>query len=330
MWGIRQWPSALLAVAVLATASSLAACGDDGDGGADADRTTDTVPVAAGPIAFDRANRRQQVVIGSRTSTEQTLLGEIFAQAIAAAGYDVRIEPRLVEGAGAFESLEINDVDAYPEYTGLALVVLFDVDASDLPEDPGDAYDEARQRFEEKDMTALRPAPFDGSAGVALTAQRADDLDAQSISDLEGKSQGLSLYGPPECRSRDDCLRGLQDVYGLEFENFISIVPDLRHTVLTNGQAELSMVFATDPQLRRDGLVVLEDDRGLFPPYNATLVVRDDALERAGPDLRTAAEQAAQGLTQPVMRRLNAAVEIENKAPQAVAETYLKDSGLIE
>jgi osmoprotectant transport system substrate-binding protein len=330
MWGTKHWPSALLAVVVLATSTSLAACGDDGGGGADADVTTDTVRVAAEPIAFDRANRRKRIVMGSRTSSEQALLGEIFAQAIAAAGYDVRTELTLLEGKGALTSLEIHDVDAYPEYTGMALSVLFGIEASEIPDDPGEVYEEARKRFDEKNMTALRPTPFSGSSGVALTEQRADDLGVEKISDLEGKSEGLSLYGPPECRSRDDCLSGLQDVYELEFDNFISIVPELRHTVLTNGQAELSMVFATDPQIKRDGLVVLKDDRGLFPPYNATLVVRDDTMRRAGPDLRRAAEQAAEGLTQPVMRQLNAQVDIDDKAPQVVAREYLKDRGLIE
>ena len=61
---------------------------------------------------------------------------------------------------------------------------------------------------------------------------------------------------------------------------------DLRHEVLKNGQADVSIVFTTDPQIKREGEVLLEDDKGMFPPYNSTLVVRDDVVKKAGPDLR--------------------------------------------
>ena len=69
----------------------------------------------------------------------------------------------------------------------------------------------------------------------------------------------------------------------------------LRHEVLTKGQADVSIVFTTDPQIKREGFVLLEDDKGMFPPYNSTLVVRDDVIEKAGPDLEETVDARQRG-----------------------------------
>ena len=128
-----------------------------------------------------------------------------------------------------------------------------------------------------------------------MTKETADKLGLTKISDLEGKSEDLTLYGTPECRQRLDCLLGLQEVYGLKFKKFVPVDTALRHEVLSKGQADVSIVFTTDPQIKREGFVLLEDDKGMFPPYNSTLVVRDDVIDKAGPDLQKTVEPGQQG-----------------------------------
>jgi glycine betaine/choline ABC-type transport system substrate-binding protein len=100
--------------------------------------------------------------------------------------------------------------------------------------------------------------------------------------------------------------------------------------VLEKGQADLSIVFTTDPQNERDDLVLLEDDRGMFPPYNSTLVVRDQTVEAAGPDMPKVVAQVEKGLTGEVMSELNARVDLDKKTPKEVATEYLQESGLID
>jgi glycine betaine/choline ABC-type transport system substrate-binding protein len=100
--------------------------------------------------------------------------------------------------------------------------------------------------------------------------------------------------------------------------------------VLEEGQADVSIVFTTDPQNERDDLVLLEDDKGMFPPYNSTLVVRDQTVEQAGPDLEKVVAQVQKGLTGPVMAELNARVDLDKKTPEQVAKEYLQESGLID
>ncbi len=165
---------------------------------------------------------------------------------------------------------------------------------------------------------------------MAVTKETADKLGLKKISDLKGKSQDLTLYGSPECRQRLDCLLGLQQVYGLKFKKFVPVDIALRHEVLTKGQADVSIVFTTDPQIKREGFVLLEDDQGMFPPYNSTLLVRDDVVDKAGPDLGTVVEQVNKGLTDEVMQELNARVDLDKKTPEAVAGEYLSESGLTE
>ena len=152
----------------------------------------------------------------------------------------------------------------------------------------------------------------------------------KKISDLEGQSEDLTLYGSPECRQRLDCLLGLQKVYGLEFKKFTPVAIDLRHEVLDKGQADLSIVFTTDPQVKRNNEVLLEDDKGMFPPYNTMFLVRDDVVQEAGPDLRKVVDQINKGLTDPVMSELNARVDLDKKTPEQVAGEYLNESGLVQ
>ena len=138
------------------------------------------------------------------------------------------------------------------------------------------------------------------------------------------------LSGTPECRQRNDCLLGLRDVYGLDFKSFKAVAPDLRHEVLTNGDADVSIVYTTDPQIAREGFVLLEDDQGMFPPFNVTFVVRDQTVDEAGPDLATVVEQVNEGLTAEVMQELNARVGLDKKTPEEVAGEYLQETGLVE
>ncbi|HMJ95725.1 MAG TPA: glycine betaine ABC transporter substrate-binding protein, partial [Thermoleophilaceae bacterium] len=103
----------------------------------------------------------------------------------------------------------------------------------------------------------------------------------------------------------------------------------LRHDVLKKGQADVSIVFTTDPQNKREGFVLLEDDKGMFPPYNSTLVVRNDVVKKAGPDFAKTVEMVNKGLTDEVMQELNARVDLDKSTPKDVAGQYLKESGLV-
>ena len=313
----------LMLLALLVASLALAACGDDeGDGGGDAEQS--------GAIQRNDENSSTRITVGSKNFTEQKILGEIYAQALAAAGYNVSTELNLGDEKTALKAIEGGEIDAYPEYTGTALLSFFGFQSDELPKDPGKAFEEAKAGFAKKQLTAFDPTPFTSSNEVGVTKETADELNLQQISDLAEHDQDLTIYGTPECRQRLDCLLGLQEVYGLKFKKFTPVDIALRHEVLTEGQADVSIVFTTDPQIEREGFVLLEDDKGMFPPYNSTLVMRNEIAEQGGAALEEVVAMVNEGLNAEAMQELNARVDLDKKTPEEVAGEYLSETGLVE
>ncbi len=196
-----------------------------------------------------------------------------------------------------------------------------------IPKDPQAAYDQVKADFAKEGITAFPPTPFTSSNEVAVTKATADKLGLKNITDLKGKAQNLTLYGSPECRQRTDCLLGLEQVYGLKFKKFTPVDISLRHEVLTKGQADVSIVFTTDPQNKRDNVVLLKDDKGMFPPYNSTFLVKNATVEKAGADLQKTIDTVNKNLNAAVMQELNARVDLDKQTPAAAATAYLKQFG---
>jgi len=316
-----------LLLALACSAVLLGACGEDEE--EPASTPSGNEESTAGKIQRDDANSEISLTIGSKNFTEQKVLGEIYAQGLEAAGYTISKDLNLGDEKTALAALKSGEITAYPEYTGTALLSFFGKQADELPKDPQAAYEEARAGFEADGLVALPPTPFTSSNEVAVTQATAEELGLKTISDLEAEAQDLTLYGSPECRQRLDCLLGLQEVYGLEFKRFVPVAIDQRHEVLTSGRADVSIVFTTDPQIQRENEVLLEDDQGMFPPYNSTLVLTQDTADQAGEDLVSTIELIQEQLTDENMQELNARVDLDKKDPATVAEEYLTETGLI-
>ncbi|MEA2402437.1 MAG: osmoprotectant transport system substrate-binding protein opuBD [Thermoleophilaceae bacterium] len=321
----------IAALTLLLASLTIAACGgDDNSNNDNSSGSSGTSGSAGNVIKSNPDNKAVTLTIGSKNFTEQKVLGEIYAQSLAAAGYTVKKELNLGDEQIALKALKGNDISAYPEYTGTALGSFFKVPSDKIPTDPQAAYEQAKADLAKESITALPPTPFTNSNEVGTTKAKADELGLTKISDLKGKSQDLTLYGTPECRQRLDCLLGLEKVYGLKFKKFVPVAIDLRHEVLAKGQADLSIVFTTDPQVKRNNEVLLEDDMNMFPPYNSMLLVRDDVIQKAGPDLQATIDKVQKGLTDEVMSELNARVDLDKKTPDVVAGEYLSESGFVK
>jgi osmoprotectant transport system substrate-binding protein len=302
---------------------ALASCGEE-ENGEEGGRG-----VTAAAIRHDAANAGTTIRVGSKNFTEQIVLGELYAQGLEAAGFEVTRQLDLGNEHDAQQALEENRIDGYPEYTGTALGSLCAVPAEDIPKDPAEAFEDARGCLARDGLVAFPPTPFTSSNEVGVTQQVAEAHDLQQISDLARVDEEFTLYGPKECRQRTDCLLGLRRVYGLKFKEFAPVEVDQRHEVLGRGDKVASIVFTTDPQNRRDQLVLLEDDRGMFPPNNSTFVVREEVARRAGDDLRRVVELLQRGLTDEVMQELNARVDLDGDDPADVAVAYLRQAGLV-
>jgi glycine betaine/choline ABC-type transport system substrate-binding protein len=315
-------------VAPLLVALVLAGCGGSGT-------SRDPAPApredrAAGKlIQRNPANARTRITVSSKNFTEEFILGEIYVQALQAAGYKIRKRLDVGPEKVAYRAIRSGRIDAYPEYTGTALTTFFGRSTSQIPKDEQEAYDEARRDFAAKGLTAYPPTPFTDSNAVGMTQARAQELKVQTISDLKGKAGQLTFSGSPQCATRDDCLLGLEQTYRLRFHRKLATPLPKRHSVLTRGTADVSIVFSTDGQIAADDLLVLEDDRKLFPPYNVSLIVRDDVAKAAGPDLPKVVAKVQQDLSTKVMQELNSRVDLDKEKPATVAREYLEQFGYV-
>jgi glycine betaine/choline ABC-type transport system substrate-binding protein/ABC-type proline/glycine betaine transport system permease subunit len=327
----------VLALLALALALGLAACGSsdkkstttsDNAGAA----ATTTGSGASGKVIQSNPSNgsKPTITIGSKNFTEEFILGEIYAQSLQAAGYKVKKQLNLGSEQIALKALKAGRVDAYPEYTGTALTTFFKVKNDAVPKDPQQAFQLTKDDFAKIGFTAFDPTPFTDSNGFAMTQQAAQKAGGvTTLSDLAGKASSLTLAGPPECAQRLDCKLGLEKVYKLKFKTFKSIDLAKRHEVLKNGQADVSLVFTTDGQIKADNLVLLKDDKSLFPPYNASLIAKTSVVGAAGPDFQKTIDAVSKGLTTEVMQELNSRVDLDKQTPAKVASEYLKEAGYL-
>jgi glycine betaine/choline ABC-type transport system substrate-binding protein len=314
---------------VLVGAMALSACGSSNNNSTSTASSGGSSTGAANVkvIKANSANGSKTVTIGSKNFTEEFILGQIYAQALKAAGYNVKTQLNLGSEQIALRALKSGQVDAYPEYTGTALTSFFKMKATAVPHDEQKAYALARANFAKEGLAALAPTPFTDSNGVGMLKSKADQLGISTISDLKSKAPQLTFSGTPECPQRPDCLLGLKQVYGLKFKKVSAVDPSLRHSVLDSGKADVSIVFTTDGQLAQGKEKLLEDDKHLFPPYNVTLVFKKSALDQLGPDARKVVALVQKGMTTEAMQELNSRVDIDKKTPAEVAKEYLKESG---
>ncbi len=321
---INHRPRALFAVlATVALIVGVSACGGDNN---DESSTT-----SAGLIEKNPDNSGVELTVGSKNFTEEYILGEIYAQGLEAAGYDVKTKLNLGSETIALKALKDGEISGYPEYTSTALGTFFQVPADQIPSDAQEAYTEAKSDLEKEGLTAYPPTPFADSNAVGTLTATADKLGLTDISDLQGKSQDLVLAGSPECRERIDCLAGLEKNYGLQFKKFTPVDIGLRYTVLDKDDAQLSILFTSDAQLANsDKYTVLQDDKGLIPAGNVIFITSQKVADEAGPDFAKVIGQVQQNLTLPVIRELNARVDIDKEEPSKVAHDYLKSSGLVQ
>jgi glycine betaine/choline ABC-type transport system substrate-binding protein len=313
----------LLAVAGI-MALGIVGCGGGGSS------STSTSGGSANLIQSNPQNKDVTITVGSKNFTEEYILGEIYAQALQAAGYNVKTKLNLGSETIALKAIKDGEISGYPEYTSTALGTFFQVPANKIPSDPQQAYQKAKTDLAKEGLVAYPPTPFADSNAVGTLTSTADKLGLKTISDLKGKSQNLVLAGSPECRERIDCLVGLEKNYGLQFKAFKPVDIGLRYTVLDKGDADLSILFTSDAMLANSNkYTILEDNKGLIPAGNVIFIASKKVADEAGPDFGATIQKVQGNLTLPVIQELNSRVDIDKQEPSKVAHDYLVQSGYI-
>lgn len=315
--------ASIAALLALFLSIGVAACGSSDD------NSTESGGEGGGAIVSNPENGKVTLTIGSKNFPEQEILGEIYAQALKAAGFKVKSALNLGSETVAHQAVKSGQISGYPEYASTALTSFFGLEPEEVPPGAQAAYEKAKAEFEKEGLTAFPPTPFASANAVGTLKKTAEREGLKTISDLQGKSEEMSLDGSPECRQRIDCLAGLEKYYGLKFKSFTPVDIGLRYKVLETGQADLSILFTTDAQLaaEKDKFVILEDDKHVFPAGNVIFVSKQSTVEKAGPDYEKTIVEVQKGLTLPVVQELDARVELEKQSPAKAAAAYLKEAG---
>jgi osmoprotectant transport system substrate-binding protein len=252
------------------------------------------------------------VVVASFNFSESALVAEIYAQALERAGIPVRRELDLGPRELVQPALEQGLVDVVPEYLGTALRSFgpeLRVDASD----PIAVRARLVDALAPKHLELLAAAPAQDQNGLAMLETRAGELGVRTVSDLRGHPD-LVLGGPPECPVRDFCLRGLQQVYGLTFAQFVPLASLAQEqTALEQGVIDVAVMFTTDGRLAEETLTLLDDDRHLQPVENIVPVVSTRSRERYGERLTAALDSVSAQLTPAGLTFLNWRVDVDGK-----------------
>jgi osmoprotectant transport system substrate-binding protein len=320
-------PAATTAAATTAAATTAAAT--------TAAATTAAATTAAATTAASGTSSAPAgtIVVGSKNFTESILTSEMYAQALEAAGFKVvrKFDLGTVDIAQA--ALVKGDISLYPEYTGTALLnVLKEPKDSN---DPKAVYDKVAADYLSKfNLVVLDPAPMNDTNGIAVTKAVADKYNLKTLSDLSKVADQLRFAAIPDFigpRSDTDGLGSLQKTYGgFQFKDVKSYEIGLRYQALLNNQADAVVAFSTDGEISGYGLVLLQDDKQNFPPYQFAPVVRKDVLD-ANPKIKDVLNAVSAKVTTEKISALNWKVDGPDKQEaQDVARAFLQSEGILK
>ena len=271
----------------------------------------------------------QAIVVGGKNFTEQQIMAEMTAQLLKAKGFS--IDKRAGLGTAPLRAaLEAGQVDLYWEYTGTSLIT-FNKVTDKLG--PDATYAKVKELDGAKGLVWLTPSKANNTYALAMRADDAKAKGIASISDLSAKEKGgttLKLGSNAEFYARPDGLKPLEAAYGFEFgrENVARMDTGLVYQALRDKQVDVGVVFATDGRVPAFGLVILKDDKGYFPTYAMTPVVRKETLDKNA-KLADALNALSAKLDDVTMAKLNASVDVDKKSVEEVAAGFLKGQGLV-
>lgn len=297
----------------------------------------------------------EAIRVGSKDFTEQFIVANMYLQVLENAGHSVEDKLNLGGTQVAHQALISGEIDLYPEYTGTGLTEVLgmsvdDVSGSGTPEatPAGDAtamatpasggdmsqavYDTVKAEYESQfSATWLERSPANNTQALAVKRSFSEENGITTISQLAEVADQYIISAPADFPEREDGLLGLQRVYGGGFESIevLPVAPGLKYQALLDDQAQVVLAFGTDGQISGNDLVVLEDDLGLWPPYNLAPVVLMSVLE-ANADVADLLNSVTTLLTDEVLSSLNWRVDGDEKAePADVATDWLNENGLL-
>jgi osmoprotectant transport system substrate-binding protein len=314
---------ALGTLALLATA----ACG----GGEAIDNADD---VGNEPTESSAATEKGALTLSGQNFTEMQVMAAMYEQVLTAAGYDVTT--KLVTTRDIYiKQMTDGKVDVVPEYlAGITDFLHIQANGENAKpvstNDPQATLEALEPLAAEANITMLEPSQATDQNAFFVTKEFAAENNLETLSDLAALDMPITLAAPEDCAGRSDCEGGLTEVYGLNIKEIIPTGFGGAATLesVKDGESQLGETGTTDGSLEPQGLVLLEDDKGIQPAQNLTPAVNSEFLD-AHPDVAETLNELSATLTTDDLAQLNLQVDAERQKPADVAEAYLSEQGLI-
>ena len=275
---------------------------------------------AAAPAAESQST---PIIVGAKNFPEQYVLGQLYRQALIAAGYRVQYKENIGSTELIDTALRSGQVTLYPEYTGIMLSVTFK--RKSLPKTGQATYLLAKRLYERRGQTLLARTPFQDRDVIAVTRRTANRYGLRTLADLR-KVPDLTIAGFPEWESRWTGPIGRQ--YGVRGFDFVPLSGISAYTLLDRGEVLAADVFTTDPQLLSSKYVQLRDPKNMFGFQHVAPVVDRDLVQQNGRKFTSTVNKVSSLLTVRAMQAMNKAVGVDKRPAARVADAFLRANDL--
>ncbi|MEG3283293.1 ABC transporter permease/substrate-binding protein [Streptococcus suis] len=272
----------------------------------------------------------KQLVIAGKLGAEPEILINMYKLLIEdRTDIKVEIKPNFGKTSFLYEALKSGSIDIYPEYTGTITSTLLKNSSMDLSTNSDEVYTYAKEAILEQDgLVYLAPMAFQNTYALAVTEDYAQKNGIEKISDLAKVQQTAVAGFSLEFNDREDGNIGLKNLYNLQL-NVKTMEPALRYEAIKSGNVQIIEAYSTDSKVVTYKLKILEDDKQLFPPYQAAPLLSKETLEQY-PELEQVLGVLAGKISTEEMTRMNYAVDVEGKSAEQVAREYLEQEGLLK
>ena len=273
----------------------------------------------AAPLLGDR---ERPIVVGSKSFTEQYILGAVTARWIER---ETGRPTSLLQSLGslvAFDALDAGEIDVYVDYSGT--IWANEMGRAQVRAGRAETLSGVRDFLEaERGMRLAATLGFNNTYALAVRATDADRLGLRAISDLVDHAPRLAIGADVEFFARPE-WPAVRDTYGLDFRRQRAMDASLMYQAAATGEVDVISAYATDGRITAYDLRILEDDRNTIPPYDA-IVVAGARLARDAPDVIAALGRLDGAIDDGRMRAMNLRVDLDGEDPGLVAAAFLEE-----
>jgi osmoprotectant transport system substrate-binding protein len=315
------------AVGILAVLALVAACGSSNSSSSSATSSAASSAGSGSSASSAQPGKgKPPIVLGDKNFTEEYLLGDMYQQALQAKGFTVTLKPNIGSSELTDKALTSNQIQMYPEYTGVILSVI--KGQAKVPVSAAATYAAAKAFEAGRGYTLLNPTPFQDRDVTATLKAFAAKHHLTSMEDL-AKLPSFTNGGPPENKTRYEGLVGMHQAYHLNNVHFVPLAIGLQYQALDSGKVDTANVFTTDGQLSSGKYALLTDPKHIYGFQQVAPVVSTKVLQKEGPAFAQTLNAVDSKLTNTVMQKLNAAVVLQKVDAATVAKDFLKANGLM-